>query len=95
MNNTDTQSQEVTLTDRDILSDALSTQKFTTGKFNTFANECAAQELRHDVMDILNEEHEIQYDIFSEMQKRGWYPTPEAEQQKIMQAKQKFQNMQG
>lgn len=34
----------------------------------------------------------MQAEVFDEMQKRGWYPVPAAEQQKIAQAKEKFQN---
>lgn len=43
-------------------------------------------------VDILTEEHQIQADVFNEMSKRGWYPVQQAEQQKIQQAKQKFEN---
>ena len=43
-------------------------------------------------MSLLTEEHQIQADVFDEMHKRGWYPTPAAEQQKVQQAKQKFEN---
>ncbi len=82
-----------TMGDKEQLFDALSAQKFTTSNFNTFANECDNQSLRNDMMSILNEEHTIQYDIYKEASKRGWYPVAPAEQQKIDMAKQKFMNM--
>ena len=36
------------------------------------------------------EEHQIEANIFDEMQKRGWYQVLNAEDQKIEQAKQKM-----
>jgi spore coat protein CotF len=43
-------------------------------------------------MKILNEEHQIQSEVFDTMKQRGWYTIPDAQQQKIQQAKQKYQN---
>ena len=78
--------------DQAILDDALISQKFLTDDYNEFACECANVQLRNEFMNILNEEHQIQADVFDEMKKRGWYPTPQAQQQKIQQAKHKFRN---
>jgi len=80
------------LTDKDVLTDALATQKYATANYNLFANECANAELRSQVIDLLNDEHLIQSDLFTQMNKRGWYPVPQAECQKIQQAIEKFQN---
>lgn len=81
--------------DQEMINDALYSQKQITENYNLFANECAAPQTRDTFMTLLNEEHQIQFDLFHEMSKRGWYPTQAAEQQQIEQAKQKFQNMQG
>ena len=80
---------------REIMDDVLSTEKMLTGNYNTFANECATPAIREEFMSILNEEHQMQMEIFDEMSKRGWYSPEAAEQQKISQAKQKFQSMGG
>lgn len=77
-------------TDKERLQDALSSQKLITENYNTFTNECATPEVRNVFMSILKEEHEIQNDIFCEMQKRGWYQLQPAEAQKIQQTKTKF-----
>mgnify|MGYP001015732142 FL=1 len=61
--------------------------------YNTFANECADPVLKKTLMDILNDEHSIQFDVFCELHSRGLYPTPMAETQKVDQAKQKFGNI--
>ncbi|MBP0979672.1 MAG: spore coat protein [Oscillospiraceae bacterium] len=78
--------------EKEMLTDALSSQKFATENYNTFANECSNPAVKNEFMNILNEEHQIQFEVFSEMQKRGWYAVQQAEQQKVSQAKQKYKN---
>jgi len=78
--------------EKEIFEDVLTSQKAVTGAYNNFTNECATPNIRNEFMNILTEEHQIQAEVFDEMKKRGWYPTPAADQQKIQQAKQKFQN---
>lgn len=79
-------------TEKEILGDALATAKFSTDNYNTFSNECAHENVRSTMMRILNDEHEIQNEVFHMMASKGYYPTPAAEEKKIMEAKQKFQN---
>lgn len=82
-----------TMADKEIMSDVLESQKQITGYYNAAANEAAAETIRREFLNILNEEHQIQAEVFYEMQKRGWYPTQPAEQQQVQQTKQKFQSM--
>lgn len=77
-------------TDKEILNDGLSTQKATTDKFNLAANECVHRDLRDTILNVLGQEHSIQYDVFNMTHQRGWYQTPAAEEKKVAQAKQKF-----
>ena len=80
--------------EKEKLLDSLSSQKLITDCYNNYANECASNEVKGIFMNILNEEHVIQHDIFCEMQKRGWYNPPQAEQNKVKTAADKFrQNM--
>lgn len=76
--------------DREIMDDMLASQKQMTADYNTAANECASGALQTEFMTLLGEEHQIQMEIFQEMQKRGWYPTEPASQQKIGQAREQF-----
>ena len=80
-----------TFSDKDRITDALNSQKYVTDHYNSFANETASPELRTTVMQILTEEHDIQYDLFCEMTNRGWYPTEVAEAHKVTEAKNKYQ----
>lgn len=77
-------------TDKEILGDGLSTQKATTEKFNTFANECVHDKVRNVMLKILDQEHSIQNEVFNMMHQRGFYQTPAADEKKIKDAQQKF-----
>lgn len=79
-----------TMTDKEMLTDSLSSEKFMTDHYNHYANECASPSLMNEFMNLLSEEHQIQHDVFTEMQKRGWYQTQDAPAEKIQQAKLKF-----
>ena len=78
------------LGEKEILQDALMSQKHVAEGYNTFAGECVSAQLRGAFLDILKDEHAIQADVFCDMQSRGWYPVESAEPQKIQQARQKF-----
>lgn len=79
--------------DKTMMTDMLSSQKFIASNYNTYAGECASKQAKAKLMKILGEEHDIQYKIFEHMTEKGWYPTPEAPQDKINQAVQ--QHLQG
>jgi spore coat protein CotF len=79
------------LTEQQILSDSLISQKHITDSYNTYAGECVNEQLRTTMLNILGDEHKIQADIFNNMQSHGWYQVDAAEQQKIQKARQKFQ----
>lgn len=83
------------LGDVEMINDSLASQKLISNSYDTFANECATPNLRDDFLNILKDEHQIQAELFTEMQKRGWYQIKPADQQQVMQAKQKYQNMLG
>ena len=87
------QAANIPMNDQEMMHDALSSQKQITGIYNTYANECATPAIRDEMLNILQEELVIQADVFKEMQKRVWYPTPMAEEQKIQSTKQKFLSM--
>lgn len=77
--------------EKEILADALAAQKTAANLYNTSAFECVHDDLRGAISQCLEQEHSIQVDVFNEMHKRGYYPTPEAQQEKIEQAKMTFQ----
>lgn len=78
------------LSEKEIFQDCLSSQKFVTTNYNIFAGECVNEQLRSAFLNILDDEHRIQADIFNDMSANGWYQTQPADQQQIQQIKQKF-----
>ena len=76
--------------EKEILGDALAAQKSATNLFNMSSNECVHEGLRTTMLDILADEHTMQQDVFCSMHERGFYPTPDAQQSKIDEAKQKY-----
>ncbi len=78
------------LGDKEILQDGLISQKHLTESYNTYAGECTSEQLRNAFLNILDDEHRIQADIFCDLQSNGWYKTEPAEQQKVQQARQKY-----
>lgn len=78
------------LSEKEILQDSLSSQKFVAANYNTFAGECVSEPLRNAMLNILDEEHCIQAQLFSVMHNNGWYPVEPAQQQKIAEAKMKY-----
>ena len=80
--------QKHTLNDREMLTDALSSEKFMTENYNQYANECASPSLMNEFMNLLSEEHQIQHEVFTELQK----PPQKAPAEKVQQAKLKFSN---
>ena len=77
-------------TDKEILGDGLAAQKSTTEHFNTFAGECVHENVRNVMLEILEQEHSIQNEVFQMMHQRGLYQTPAAEEKKVAEAQQKF-----
>lgn len=83
-----------TMGDKEIMNDSIASQKHISSSYNTFANECTNIQLRNDFLNILKEEHDIQFDLFNEMSRRGWYQVAPTDQNKIEQAKIKYSNIQ-
>jgi spore coat protein CotF len=76
--------------DKELLQDSLLSEKLMTGSYNTFAGECVNDQLRGAFLNILDDTHRIQADVFSDMQSRGWYQVEQADQQKVQNTRQKY-----
>lgn len=78
------------LSEKEILSDALNTVKSATNHYNSFSNECVHESVRHTMLHCLEQEHDIQQDLFEIMHAKGYYPTPAADEKKVQNAVQTF-----
>lgn len=77
-------------TDKEILGDALTSAKTCTNNYNTYSNECVHSDVRDTMLNLLEKEHTIQNDVFNMMHDRGYYPTPEADEKKLQETRNKF-----
>ena len=55
-------------TEKEILGDALNSEKNVTTLYNLGANECVHDNLRETMLDLLAKEHDIQVDVFNQIQ---------------------------
>ena len=81
---------EQIFSDKEVLADALTSEKTATDHYNTFANECVHDSVRNAILHCLDQEHGIQQDVFNIMHAKGYYPTPAADSQKVDEAKQRY-----
>lgn len=78
--------------DREIMDDALDSERAMTSLYNTSAGECAGSALRKELVSLLCAEHQLQAEVFDEMTRRGWYSTKPAQSEQIKQVKERFMN---
>lgn len=78
------------MTEQEMMTDLLFGEKFMTSVYNTFCCEAATPAVKSCLMSLLQETHRMQQELFSDMSARGWYKTEPAEDNKLMQEKQKF-----
>ncbi|MHB8075182.1 MAG: spore coat protein [Desulfosporosinus fructosivorans] len=85
---------QTTMSEQDILTDLLTSEKHTTSTVNTFISESTCANLRQNLKTILNEEHSIHENLYNIMNQKGWYPTSDAEAQEVQKAKDKYNSLQ-
>ena len=78
------------MTDREQITDLLTSEKQMTASYNTFLCESATPAVRSCLLSALKDEHTLAEELFCTMNTRGWYPVTKAEEQKISAAKEKF-----
>ncbi|MBD2870874.1 spore coat protein [Paenibacillus sp. IB182493] len=78
------------LNDRDRVNDILATEKYLTDSFNVSAREASHTALHQDIMTILNETHQCQYELFELMFRKGHYKLEAEQQNKLDQHYQQF-----
>jgi spore coat protein CotF len=80
------------MNDRDRVNDTLAMEKYLTDSFNISAREASHPYLHQDIMTILNETHQCQYEMFQLMFRKGHYKLEAEQQSKLDQAHKQFRN---
>ena len=76
--------------EKQMMFDLLNSQKFAASLYNADHLECATPEVARCIWGILEDEHRIANEIFTEANSRGLYPTETAKEEKLHEAKQKY-----
>ena len=85
---------QTSMDEKTILNDLLNTQKQRMNMYCTLLAETSSASMRMMLQDLLVEAAEDQFAIFQIMQQKGWYPTKNAQQNELTQAKQQAQQLQ-
>ncbi|MBO4562318.1 MAG: spore coat protein [Clostridia bacterium] len=81
------------MTERELLTDMLHTEKEMAKTYAGSVTESASPELRRLLIRHMTECAEDQLCVFDEMNRRNMYPTKQAQQQDVETAKQSMQNL--
>ena len=82
------------MNDQERMTDFICSEKKMSANYDTFASECVNTALRNDFLNILNQSHQTQSDLFRMAQSKGWYQVEQAPQNKVSQAYTRFSNQQ-
>ncbi|SHE47858.1 Coat F domain-containing protein [Caldanaerobius fijiensis DSM 17918] len=82
------------LSDKDIITDCVASQKWIESSYNYAASECADVNLKQDIMSILNDEHENQMIFWNTMNRKGWYKPYMVNPNDLRTAQAQFANVQ-
>jgi len=78
------------MNDRDRVNDILALEKYLTDSFNVSAREASHAQLHQDIMTVLNETHQCQYELYQLMFRKGYYKLEAEEQTKLDQTYRQF-----
>lgn len=82
---------QMQLTEQDMTKDCLYHEKQMLSLYTTFLIEAACQNTRGELMRIITESQQVQFEVFNAMKARGWYPVKHAPMPEVAQALQKAQ----
>ena len=72
------------------MTDLLNCEKHIASAYNTFLSESETSAVISCLSGLMNDEHSIQNELFTEMSAKGWYKTEKADDAKVTAAKQQF-----
>ncbi len=80
--------------EREIMNDVLSSEKQMITAYGTYLAESTCENLRSELVKIINEKQQLQYQVFDTMRQKGWYNVKNANLNEVQNSTQKFQGMQ-
>ncbi len=80
--------------DEQIIADVLRSEKQLVTSYGTYLAESTCENLRTELVKIIGDTQQLQYQVFDIMKQKGWYPVKNAQLTDVQTAVQKFQGMQ-
>ena len=80
------------MNDQERMTDFICSEKKMSANYDTYASECVNLSLRDDFLNILNQCHQTQSDLFRTAPTKGSYQVEQAPASKVSQAYTKFSN---
>jgi len=84
---------EQILTEQDMITDALSTEKQLTELYATTVSEASCQILRNEITKLFTQTQQLQFEVFNALKSRGWYQVKNTETTDLQQAVAKFRQV--
>ena len=80
------------MNDQERITDFLCSEKKMSANYDTYASECVNVALRDAFLNIFNQSHQTQTDLFRLAQSKGWYQVEQAPASKVSTACTRFTN---
>ncbi len=79
------------MTDQERMTDLIFSEKKMSDNYSIWASECTNLQLRNTFLNLLNQSHKTQTDLFQTAQQKGWYkPIPQAQADAVSKAYTQF-----
>ena len=82
-----------TLTEKDLMSDLLTTEKHIISSYSVGITESSCTNLRNTLINNFKSSQDVQYKVFDAMRQKGWYPTKDASDTEVQDLKTKSNQM--
>ncbi len=73
--------------DKDMIHDLLNSEKYIISGYSTGMTETSCENLKRTLMENYQKVQTLQYNIFSTMNQKGWYPTKDADSKEVQKTK--------
>lgn len=80
-------------TEQELMQDILATEKQVISAYSTGITESSCPNLRNVLVDNFSRTQDVQYKVYDAMRQKGWYPTKDAQDNEVQQAKNKSTTM--
>jgi spore coat protein CotF len=83
----------ITLSEKDLMQDALTTEKQVISAYSVGITESSCQNLRNTLVNNFKSAQDVQYKIYDAMKQKGWYQTKDAPDNEVQDLKNKSTQM--